>query len=96
MRISFQSTKKMINSSSKTTDQPLCFRSAVRYLRYFYLTNCTSFLMKMSYYHSNSHVFDSVTLHKSIPITHELYQSFDNDPEERRVFLDIFKAIDKA
>ena len=52
--------------------------------------------MKMSYYHSNSHVFDSVTLHKSIPITHELYQSFDNDPEERRVFLDIFKAIDKA
>ena len=52
--------------------------------------------MKTSYYHSNSQAFDSVTLHKSTPITHELYQSFDNDPEERRVFLDIFKAIDKV
>ena len=96
MRMSFQSTQKMINSSSKTTDRPLCYRSAVRYLRDFYLTNCTSFLMKMSYYRSNSQAFDSVTLHKSTPITHELYQSFDNDPEERKVFLDIFKAIDKV
>ena len=94
--MSFQSTKKMISSSSKTTDQLLCFRSAVRYYKDFYLTNCTSFLMKMSYYHSNSQAFDYVTLHKSTPITHELYQSFDNDPEERKVFLDIFKAIDKV
>ena len=39
----FQSTKKMINSASKTTDLSFCFRSAVRSLKDFYSTNCTSF-----------------------------------------------------
>ena len=36
-------TKKMIISASKITDLSLCFRSAVRSLKDFYLTNCTSF-----------------------------------------------------
>ena len=55
-------TKKMINSASKTTDLSLYFRYAVRSLKDFYLTNCTSFLMKMIYYHPNSQAFDPVTL----------------------------------
>ena len=54
--------KKMINSALKTTDLSLCFRSAIRSLKDFYLTNCTSFLMKMIYYHPNSQAFDLVTL----------------------------------
>ena len=54
--------KKMKNNASKTTDLSLCFRSAVKSLKDFYLTNCTSFLMKMIYYHPTSHVFDLVTL----------------------------------
>ena len=44
----FQSINKMINSASKTTDLSLWFGSAVRSLKDFYLTNCTSFLMKMT------------------------------------------------
>ena len=43
----FQSINKMINSASKTTDLSLWFGSAVRSLKD-YLTNCTSFLMKMT------------------------------------------------
>ena len=45
------SKKKKINKASKTTDLSLCFRSAVRSFKDFYLMNCTSFLMKMTYYH---------------------------------------------
>ena len=58
----FRSTKKMINSASKTTDLSLCFWSAVRSLEDFYLTNCTSFLMKMTYYHPSSQALGPVTL----------------------------------
>ena len=54
--------KKMINTASKTTGLLLCFRSAVRFLKDFYLTNCTSFLMKMTYYHPTSQAFDPATL----------------------------------
>ena len=35
--------KKKINRASQITDLSLCFRSAVRTLKEFYLTNCTSF-----------------------------------------------------
>ena len=48
--------KKKINNASKTTDLSLCFRSAVRSFKDFYLTNCRSFLMKMSYYYPTSQV----------------------------------------
>ena len=49
--------KKMkINNASNTTDLSLCFRSAVRSFKDFYLTNCTSYLMKMNYYHPTSQV----------------------------------------
>ena len=44
----FRSTNKKVNSASKTTDLSLWFGSAVRSLKDFYLTNCTSFLMKMT------------------------------------------------
>ena len=54
--------KKIINSTSKTTDLSLCFQSAVRSLKDFYLRNCTGFLMKMTYYHPTSQAFDQVTL----------------------------------
>ena len=54
--------KKMINSASKTTDRSLCFWSAVRSLKDFYLTSCISFLMKMIYYHPTSEAFDPVNL----------------------------------
>ena len=56
-----------------------------------FLTNCTSFLMKMTYYHLTNQAFDPVKY-----ITHKIYQSFDNDLEVRRVFLDISKAFDKV
>ena len=54
--------KKKINSASKTTDRSLCFKSAVRSLKDFYLTSCISFLMKMIYYHPTSEAFDPVNL----------------------------------
>ena len=44
------------------TDLSLCFRSAVRSLKDFYLTNCTILKMKMTYYHLTSQAFDQVTL----------------------------------
>ena len=34
-------------------------------------------------------------INQLLSITHEIYQSFDNDLEVRRVFLDISKAFDK-
>ena len=54
--------KKMLNSASKTTDLSLCLRSAVRSLKDFYLTSCTHFLMKMTYYYPTSQALDPVTL----------------------------------
>ena len=54
--------KKKINSASKTTELSLCFRSDVRSLKDFYLTHCTSFLMKMTYHYPTSQAFDPVTL----------------------------------
>ena len=60
--VPIQKKKKMINSASKTTDRSLCFWSAVRSLKDFYLTSCISFLMKMIYYHPTSEAFDPVNL----------------------------------
>ena len=85
--------KNIINSASKITDLSLCFRSAVRSLKDFYLTNCTILKMKMTYYHPTSQAFDQVTLvrpsdsciNQLLSITHEIYQSFDNDLEVRGV-----------
>ena len=60
--VSICKKKKMINSASKTTDLSLCFQAAERSLKDFHLTNCTSFLMKMIYYHPTSQAFNPVTL----------------------------------
>ena len=35
-------------------------------------------------------------MYQLLSITHEIYQSFDNGFEIRGIFLDIFKAFDKA
>ena len=35
-------------------------------------------------------------MYQLLSITHEIYQSFDNGFETRGIFLDIFKAFDKA
>ena len=84
--------QKMRNIASKTTDLPLCFRSAARSLKDFYFTNSTSFLMKMTYYHQTSQDFNPVTIN----LDYQIYQSFDNDLEVKGVFLDLSKAFDKV
>ena len=53
----------------------------------FYLRNCRSSLMKMTYCLATNQLFS---------ITHKIYQSFDNDLEVRVVFLEISKAFDKV
>ena len=93
----FRSKKRKINGASKTTDLSLCFRSAVKSLKDFYLMNCTSF-NENDLLSSNQSGFgpgDSC-INQILSITHEIYQSFDNDLEVREVFLDISKAFQKV
>ena len=89
--------KKMMNGAFKTTDLSLCYQYSVRSLKDFYSTSCTSFLMKITYYHSASQATNPLTLAKIDSfITHEIYQTVDNHLEKRKVFLDISRAFDKV
>ena len=88
--------KKMINSASKTTNLSLCFRSAVRSLKDFYLTNCSSFLMKIIIIQPVRLRLGDSCINQLLSMTHKIYQSFDNDLEVRGMFLDTLKPFDKV
>ena len=88
--------KKMINSASKTTNLSLCFRCAVRSLKDFYLTNCSSFLMKIIIIQPVRLRPGDSCINQLLSMTHKIYQSFDNDLEVRGMFLDISKAFHKV
>ena len=84
----------------KITDHYLCFQSAVRSLKDFF----QQILLTNNFFNEN----DLLPSHQSqfqpgyslvnqlLSLTHEICQSFDNDLEERGVFLDISIAFDKV
>ena len=63
-----------------------------------YLMNCTDFFSEndlLSFNQSGFAPGDSC-INQLFSITHEIYQSFDNDLEMRGVFLDLSKGFDKV
>ena len=93
---SLQEKKKKNDKQCNKNYRPVSLL-AVRSLKDFYLTKCICFLMKTTYYLTNQSCFrpgDSC-INQLLSITHEIYQSFDNNLEVRGVFLGIFEVFDK-
>ena len=79
--------KKVIHNASETTDLSLCSRSAGRSLckELYKVFNENDLLSpNHSVFRPGDYCIDQL-----LSITHEIYQSFDNDPEVRGVFLDM-------
>ena len=91
----------MINSASKITDLSLYFRPAVRSLK---KSLHKVFNKLYKFFNENDLLSSSQSgfppgdsgINQLLSITHEIYQSSDNDLEVRGVFLDISNAFDKV
>ena len=90
--------KKEINKYWKITVPDLCFPLPGKYLKESCIIIYSNFFTKNDLISHNQSGFkpgDSC-INQLLSVTHEIYKSFDDVLDVRRIFLDISKAFDKV
>ena len=82
----------------KAIGQTLYSLFVAKFLNVSFITKCLTFFTENNLISPNQWGFRSgdSCVNQLLPITHEIYKSFDDSFEVRRAFLDIFKPFDKV
>ena len=93
MPIHQKESKQLVKNYRPGSLLPICgktFEHLIYNKMYLYLIDNNLISSHQSYFKGGDSCFNQL-----FSVTHEIYKSFDEGFEVRRVFLDIFKALDR-